>query len=287
MTWTEIEIEIARESAEAVTAILLEHGCKGVAEVGEDPLLIKGHLPPVDGAETSLEEIEAALVDLATYGLSSPLHLRVHGVEEADWATEWKRHYVPMEIGRRLLIKPTWTECPANTGRAVVELDPGMAFGTGGHPTTRLCLEALDDFVKPGDIVADIGTGSGILALAAARLGAAHVYACDVDPLPVQVARENVAGNGLSGVVDVLSKEDFDAQAPPCSLVVANILASTVMEIAPAVLDRLLPSGLFIASGIVDEKLNEVLDCFSSVGLAVEEVRQQEVWRCVIARRPA
>jgi ribosomal protein L11 methyltransferase len=162
-----------------------------------------------------------------------------------------------------------------------------MAFGTGGHPSTRLCLAALEDAVKPGSIVADIGTGSGILAIAAAHLGAARVHATDIDSLPRRIARENVTRSHLESIVAVHEMDSFDAAARGCDVVVANIVADTVIELTPAIFQRLKPLGLFIASGIVEERLPDVDQALRGAGFALLNTLQEEIWRCAVAQRPA
>jgi len=309
MRWAEIIIKIPDESAEAVTEMLLAAGCQGVAErrveseggsrepkedewVSRlstlDPrlVLVTGFLPVSDALQPTLERLEDRLAQLPDFGLSAPTDFTLRYAEETDWANEWRKHFKPLEIGRRLVIKPSWETYDGDPNRIVVELDPGMAFGTGGHPSTRLCLAALEDYVTPGGVVADIGTGSGILALAAARLGAAVVHATDIDLLPRKVARENVARSGLERVVLIHEMDAFDAAAQNCDLVVANILASTVVELAPSVYGRLKPGGVFIASGIVEERLPDVLEALATNGFRLLETREEEIWRATIAAKP-
>jgi len=281
--WIELRVEVPAESAEAVGAILRDAGCLGTAELGRDPATVVGHLPASDRVQGAIERIEDRLAELPACGLSAPLGFSAAFAEDTDWATEWRKHFRPLEVGRRIVIKPTWEQYEGDSDRVVVELDPGMAFGTGGHPTTRLCLAALEDWVRPGCVVADIGTGSGILALAAAKLGASRVHATDIDLLPRRIARENVERGGLHERVLVHEMEEFDRVARGCDVVVANILASTVMELAPSVRGRLKPGGVFIASGIVEERLPEVLKVLADAGFRVEEVREEEIWRAVVA----
>jgi ribosomal protein L11 methyltransferase len=287
MRWAEILIEIPAESSEATTAILLDAGCPGTAETGDDPRVIRAFLPVLDDLEPRLEAIEDRLAELPAFGLSAPLEMTLKYADEADWANEWRKHFKPMEIGKRLVIKPTWEVYEGDPSRVVVELDPGMAFGTGSHPTTRLCLEILEELVRPGDVVADIGTGSGILALAAGRLGAARVHATDIDSLPRKIARQNVEANRLEDIVLVHEMEDFDAAARDCDIVVANIIASTILDLLPTIAPRLKPGAAFIGSGIVAERLDEVAARIAEVGLELVEVREFEVWRLVRALRPA
>lgn len=309
MRWAEILIEIPTESAEAVAEMLREAGCRGVAESAPAPtadsrqpepdewidsrlstfdsrrVTLIGYLPVSDDLQPTIDRLEERLAQLPDFGLSAPTDFTLKYAEDADWANEWKRHFKPLEIGRRLVIKPSWETYAGDPERVVVELDPGMAFGTGGHPTTRLCLAALEDYVTPGSVVADIGTGSGILALAAARLGASVVHATDIDLLPRKTARENVARSGLQQTVHIHEMEEFDAAARDCDIVVANIIAATIMQLAPSVHARLKPGGVFIASGIVEERLPEVLAVLDACDFRLLETREEEIWRATIAAR--
>jgi ribosomal protein L11 methyltransferase len=284
MRWAEITVEIPAESSEAVTALLLGTGCPGVAEAGNESRLLTGYLPVSDDLQPVLDALQSRLQRLPDFGLPAPVSITLRYVDDADWANEWKKHFQPLEIGRRLVVKPSWATYNGDPGRVIVELDPGMAFGTGNHPTTRLCLLALEDCVEPGCVVADIGTGSGILALAAARLGASIVHATDIDSLPRRIARENVERSGLQNVICVHDMEAFDAAARDCDLVVANIIADTIIELAPAVSHRLKPGGVFISSGIVEEKLPDVLAALERSGFHIMEIREEEIWRAVVAR---
>ena len=283
MRWAEISIPSPAESAEAVTAFLLEIGCKGVSETGSNPTTLAGHLPATEGIQRKLEDLRDHLSRFPEFGLRKPGEITLRYLEDSDWANEWKKHFRPLEVGERLVIKPTWESYEGD--RLVVELDPGMAFGTGGHPSTRLSLIALERIVQSGDVVADIGTGSGILALAAAKLGAARVHATDIDSLPRKIARDNVAASGLESVITVHEMDEFDFAAQNCDVVVANIIADAVIELTPAVRERLKRNGTFISAGIVEERLPDVHSALRASGFRILETLSEELWRCVIARR--
>jgi ribosomal protein L11 methyltransferase len=221
MRWAEIIVDTPPESVEAVTAALLDADCHGVSEraaEGGSTVTVVGFFPISDQFTNTLDSLEERLMDLPRFGLLAPLDITLKHAEEADWANEWKKYFKPLEIGSRLVIKPSWENYDADPERVVVEIDPGQAFGTGGHQTTRLCLGALEQLVEPGMTVADIGTGSGILAISAAKLGASLVHATDIDRLPREIARENVARNGLEGRVLIHEMDAFDAAARNCDL---------------------------------------------------------------------
>lgn len=286
MRWAEITANCAPDAADAVSYAFLEAGCGGVMLTGEATVAVQGCLPVSDELTLKLSALRAHLARLPEFGLPAlrgPLTLR--HVEDEDWANAWKQYFKPLRIGKRLVVKPGWEPYTPEPDDLILELDPGMAFGTGGHPTTQLCLQTLEDHVTPGMTVADIGTGSGILSLAAARLGAARVYATDIDALPRKIARENVARNGLESVIAVLDMEPFDAQAQNCDLVVANIIANTIIEIAPSIAPRLKPRGLCIASGIVEEHYDLVTDALAAVGLTVVDSKREDIWLCLIAQQ--
>ena len=288
MRWAEMTVECPPDSVEAVSYAYIEAGCGGVMMTGTDPVKVQGSLPVTDGLTGNIETLRAHLERLPEFGLPGLRDgMSVRYVEDEDWANAWKQYFKPLRIGRKIIIKPSWEFFSPQPGDLILDLDPGMAFGTGGHPTTKLCLEALEDLVKPGMIVADIGTGSGILSLAAARLGAAHVYATDIDLLPRKIATENVARNGLDGVIDVLEIDAFDASAKECDLIVANIVANTIVELAPTLPGRLKPGGYFLASGIVDNHCELVSGALRAVGFTPVDTRREDIWVCLVTRLEA
>ena len=286
MRWAQMSVECAPEAVEAVSYAFLEAGCGGVMLTGQNPVTVQGSLPVTDELMARISPLRDHLERLPEFGLPPLVNgLTLRYAEDEDWANAWKQYYKPMKLGRRLVIKPSWEQYTPGAEELVLELDPGMAFGTGGHPTTRLCLLALEEYVTPGMTVADIGTGSGILALAAARLGASRVYATDIDALPRKIARENVERNGLQSVVQILEMDAFDAQARDCDLIVANIVANTIVELAPGVAPRLKQGGFFIASGIVEEHHDLVRAALAAVGLAPVETKREDIWVCLVSRR--
>lgn len=286
MRWALMTVECAPEAVDAVSYAFLEAGCGGVMVQGENPVTVQGSLPVMDELMGRIQGLREHLGRLPEFGLPALVgDLTLRYAEEEDWANAWKQYFKPIRLGRRLVVKPSWERYQAGEDELVIELDPGMAFGTGGHPTTQLCLKALEETVTPGMTVADIGTGSGILALAAANLGASLVCATDIDALPRKIARENVERNGLAGVVRILEMEAFDAQARECDLIVANIVANTIIELAPSVAPRLKPGGIFIASGIVEEHHDTVREALAAVGLTHIATKREDIWVCLVSRR--
>ncbi|MDI3280094.1 MAG: 50S ribosomal protein L11 methyltransferase, partial [Bacillota bacterium] len=214
MEWAEITVVTSAEAVEAVSNRFQELGAQGTVISDPEPVLgqTSGEVRvsayfPVDGRlERRVQEIREFVAGLGQYGLApGPGRVEVRRVEDEDWAEAWKSYYRPIRVGRRILVRPSWEEAPAEG--VVIELDPGMAFGTGTHPTTALCLEVLEEVLRQGEAVWDLGTGSGILAIGAARLGAGRVEAFDVDPVAVQAARRNAARNGVADVVSVHERD--------------------------------------------------------------------------------
>ena len=188
-----------------------------------------------------------------------------------------------LDIGQHLAIVPSWQEY--DTDRVKLILDPGLAFGTGGHETTSLCLEALDERVKGGERVLDIGTGSGILAIAALKLGAASAEGVDIDPVAVRTAGENAALNGVADKLTVLVGDLSDKASGKYDIITANIVANAIMSLAPAVPGLMADNGVFIASGIIDSRKDEVLAALKAAGLAVQEVKEKRGWECIICKK--
>ncbi|MGN0643471.1 50S ribosomal protein L11 methyltransferase [Gemmiger sp.] len=208
--------------------------------------------------------------------------LETSGVEQEDWQNAWKKYYHAMDIGSRLAIVPGWEQY--ETDRTVITMDPGMAFGTGTHETTSLCLETLDSLVKGGERVLDIGTGSGILAIAALKLGAAVAEGVDIDPMCVRTAGENARRNGVQDRFTVLVGDLSDKASGQYNIITANIVAAAILSLAPHVPALMAPGARFIASGIIDTRKDEVLTGLRAAGLEPVEVKEKRGWVCIICK---
>jgi len=300
--WIEVTLRVDGEAAEVTAEVLQRYGYQGVAiehegippdKLDEDEippalqLAVKAYLPEDGQTEETKLKLEQALgyMNMA-YPMPTPEY-RI--VEEADWAEAWKVHYHPVRIGRRLLIRPLWTEVELQPGDVEIALDPGMAFGTGTHPTTQLCLEAVEDLLVPGANVLDLGCGSGILAIAAAKLGAAHVLALDIDAVAVEAAQSNAEQNGAAEKITVQtgSLASLVTSARRFDLILVNILARIIIEMCGQHLgDVVRPGGLAVFSGIIEEQAADVEAALRSTGLEPYARRQQGDWVVIEARRP-
>jgi len=306
MEWKDIKITVQKKDADTAEAIAtgvsgggiyiedysdLEAQVQAIAHVDliEEDLLQKDRSIVAIHLYLSPEQNLAEVVDLLHQRLLAAEvagTVEVQGIEEADWENGWKAFYHAMTLGKRLAICPSW-ESIDEPGRAVLRLDPGMAFGTGTHETTALCLVALDELVQGGERLLDIGTGSGILAIAALLLGAAKAEGVDIDPMCVRTAGENAALNGVSDRFIVEIGDLSDKASGQYDLITANIVANAIKQLAPQIPALLAPNGTFIASGIIDEREDEVAQAIRAAGLAVHEIRRDNGWVCILANHPA
>lgn len=301
--WIEVSLSVDGEAAEATADLLQRFGYQGVAvehegippdKLDEDEippaqsLTVRAYIPDDErAAETKQRLTEALRYMNMMYPMPAPVFKLV---DEQDWAEAWKVHYHPVRIGRRLLIRPLWVEVEAQPDDLVIALDPGMAFGTGTHPTTQLCLEALDDLVQPGVQALDLGCGSGILAIAAAGLGAGHVLALDIDPIAVDATIKNAEANGVGTKITAQtgSLESLVTSARRFDLAVVNILARIIIQMCDEHLgDVVRPGGLAIFSGIIEEQADDVEAALRKTGLEPYRRRLQGDWVVIEARRPA
>ena len=262
---------------------------------GEYRIVVKTFLKPGERGRNTRRQIEEGLWRLSLlYPIPEP---QIREVREEDWANAWKQFYKPLRIGKRVVLKPTWETWDGRPDDLIIHLDPGMAFGTGMHPTTRLCIAALEEIVRAGDRVLDVGTGSGVLSIVALRLGAAFVLGTDIDPLSVQVAHENAALNGLpsgAGTVLELRKESVPADgAGSFQVVVANILAEVLVKLFDGAYGNvplaqpLAPGATMILSGILEDRAALVEEAAARYGLAVTGRLQENDWVAIIVQRPA
>lgn len=306
MNWREIAVTVSSAGEEAVADLFYQLGCPGVSV--EDPELlksyvesgvwdyhdfgevaltgtsvVKGYIYEDEELQTKLERLDEGLKTLLQSFPDWVLQVKGLTVQEEDWATSWKAYFKPVRIGRHFLIKPTWEEITPHPEDVILELDPGMAFGTGTHATTSLCLEALEEIVKSDMRVFDLGTGSGILAIAAAKLGA-QVEAIDLDSVAVKVARENVELNQVTAQVRVQQGDLGSVLEGQADLVVANIIADIILMLIPDLKRIMKKDGEFLASGIIEHRSSDVEEGLREHGLEVLERKDNSGWVLLRAR---
>jgi len=311
MKWTEITIKTTTEAVEAVTSILYEAEVGGIViedpndflfqekdekawdyvdetifDTGYEGVVIKAYLAEEKNVIAELEMIREKIKRLPEYGLEiGEGSVEISEVDDSDWADSWKKYYKPTKIGDRIVIKPTWEEYSKTEGELVIELDPGMAFGTGTHETTSMCIRALEEYVTPDKTVFDIGCGSGILSIVAAKLGAHRVIGGDFDEVAVKVANENVALNGVEGVVDIRLGNLLEVVEGSADIVVANIIADVIIMLSKDVPKIIKPGGIFISSGIIHEKLDLVQEALVSNGFDILKVEKLGEWAAVVSKK--
>lgn len=302
MEWIELAVDVDREAVEATSELFAQYGYNGgvvveeaiVPQPDEDyivdlsaPVQVRTYIVADEQADDIRQRVAEALWHLGRMRQVS--ELRTQRLKEEDWANAWKAYYHVTRIGRHMVIKPSWLDYTPQPGDQVIELDPGMAFGTGQHPTTRLCLEAIEDYGTPAvHTVLDLGTGSGILAIGVARqLPDAAIWALDTDPVAVETATANVAANDLGGRITVEAGSLRGDVTPDVhfDLLIANIIARVIIELAPALAAALAPGGVLIASGIIDERGAEVDAALRRTGLTILETRQEGDWLAILGRR--
>ncbi len=310
MMWIEVSIKTTTEAVEAVSNILYDAGVSGVAI--EDPndfvfeenseliwdyvdesilpsnfegAVVKGYLPASSDLVDKIDLIKDLVKMLPQYGLDIGIgEVTTIEVSEEDWSSAWKQYYKPTKIGERVVVKPTWESYEATEEDVVIELDPGMAFGTGTHETTMMCVIELEQAVKPNATVFDIGCGSGILAIAAAKIGAKKVVAVDLDPVAKDVAEKNVNHNQVENIVQVKLGNLTDTLSGKANVIVANIIADVIALLSKDIKEFLAKDGIFISSGIILDKIDMVAEHLEANGLEVLRVNRMGEWAAIVSK---
>ncbi|KPB05058.1 50S ribosomal protein L11 methyltransferase [Bacillus sp. CHD6a] len=311
MKWSEISIHTTNEAVEPISHILHEAGASGVViedpfeltkeredqfgeiyqlnpdDYPEEGVVMKAYLPVNSFLGETVEGIKDAINNLLVYDIDLGLNnISISEVNEEEWATAWKKYYNPVKISEKFTIVPTWeTYEPVSSDEKIIELDPGMAFGTGTHPTTVLCIQAIERTVKSQDKVIDVGTGSGVLSIAAAMLDAKEVLALDLDDVAVESAKLNIKLNKVHPTVTVKQNNLLKNVEGPVDVVVANILAEVIVRFTDDVYRVLDNGGTFISSGIISMKKQEVKDALIKSGFKIQETMMMEDWVAFIAKK--
>ncbi|MEW9079005.1 50S ribosomal protein L11 methyltransferase [Terrisporobacter glycolicus] len=311
MNWIEVTIKTTTEAVEAITNILENERTGGVIiedpkdfifqkkneydwdyveeevfkKSGQDGVLIKTYISEERNVMEVIENIKQKVLGLKDYGIDiGEGSVSLGQVKEEDWANEWKKYYKPTKVGQKIVVKPTWEDYENQEGNLVIELDPGMAFGTGTHETTSMCIRELEKYVDGTKRVFDIGCGSGILAIAAAKLGAKEVVAGDLDEVAVKVSKENCELNNVSDKVVVKHGSLFEVVEGKADVIVANIIADIIKILANDISKFLSKDGVFISSGIIHAKIDEVVETLEKNGFEIVEIVKLGEWSAIVSK---
>lgn len=304
MNWIEVKIKTKSEYEDIISHILYENGANGLSiedprdiealskreedwdfidpdliQIDGDGIILKAYYSEEEDIEKITERIKS-LVEREGLG-----EIILSEIDESDWSENWKSHYKTTRIGNSIVIKPSWEIFEPETGDIVIQLDPGMAFGTGSHETTAMCTEALEKYVKPGMTVFDVGCGSGILSVVSAKLGAERVLGIDLDPMCVKVSKENFEINDVEGNTEAIQGNLLDMVDEKADIIVANIIAEVVAGLIPQLGKFLTDDGMIIASGIITDKLNLVEEVLLQSQYSILDIKILNGWCAVVAKR--
>ena len=308
-TWIEVRVITKSEALEPISGIFYGLDCKGVAiEDPEDILgreqgpltwdfadinvlehkgkfaVVKGYFSEEDNIDEIIAYINKKVEEIKSLGIDvGEGKVEFEKMYEEDWANNWKKYYKPSKVGEKIVVKPIWEEYEVKDEELVVELDPGMAFGTGEHETTRMCIQSLEKYVKEDSTVFDVGCGSGILAIAAAKLGAKLAVGVDLDPVAVESAKENVGFNNIDNI-EILHGNLIEVIDGKADIVVANIIAEIICILTEDVSRVIKPNGYFITSGIIHDRVEMVTNKLEECGFEVVKVNKDGEWNCIIAK---
>jgi len=308
--WSEISIHTTHEAIEAVSNILHESGAGGVViedslmltkdwdtpfgemynlspdDYPEEGVYVKAYLPVNSFLGETIEQIKESINNLMLYDIDySPGTISITQVNEEDWASSWKKYYKPVAITEHITITPTWENYEKKDNEIVIELDPGMAFGTGTHPTTKLCIVELEKYISNNDIVYDVGCGSGVLSVVAAKLGASEVYSFDLDTVAINTTIINSKINKVDEKIVPKINNLLDGITKPADIIVANILAEVIVRLAKSIIPLLNKQGVFIASGIIVQKEQEVKAALEEAGLKIVDSNYDGDWVSIVSKR--
>jgi len=310
MNWNEISVSTTTLAVEIISNIFIESGSKGVMIEdpsdfhlqGQDPLAwdymekevfdfghedvrVIGYFSSEEDINEKISEIEKRLDYVKSLGLDTgTLEICKREVKQENWENEWKKYFNVQKVSKSIVIKPSWEEYTPKEEEKIIDIDPGMAFGTGTHETTRMCINAIEKYMNKGDSLIDIGCGSGILSIAAAHLGAEKVIAVDLDKLAVKVSKENVDLNGFSNTIDVRYGDLTDVIDEKADVIVANIIADIIAKLSENIADFIKDGGYFISSGIINDKKDFVISKLKENNFDIIEENNDGEWNCIVSK---
>ena len=309
MDYIQIAIETKTEAVEALSYFLVEENAGGVEicdpkdvvsqdrsqfiydfiyesliQSDMDTVVVKGYFSTEIDVAEKVEAIKGHLEHIKNFLDIGTGKITLLDISEERWANEWKKYYKPVKLGKNILIKPTWEEYPA-TDELIIEMDPGMAFGTGTHETTAMCASLIEERITDKDTVIDIGTGSGILGIIAAKMGASKVVGVDIDKVAVRVANENIKANGVEDIMEAKAGNLIDVITEKGNIVVSNIIADVIIMLCDQVGEVIAEDGVWISSGIINSKKDDVLAAMKQNGWVVQDIMEQKEWVAIVAKR--
>lgn len=309
MKWCEISIQTSHEAVELIAEIFRDLGASGV--VIEDPELVndyiisgkwdytdipiaketevvveKAYLPVNGELEGRIQTLQQEIKALESRGVNTaPAVLTTAELQDEDWSDTWKQYFHTEKPGERVVIKPTWEEYEPKDDEVVIELDPGAAFGTGTHATTSMCIRQLEKLVKPGMTVFDVGTGSGILSIISAKLGATNIQAVDYDDSVLKIVEENLEQNNVQDIISVAQSDLMQNVHGKAELVIANIIADIIIRLFDQLDEHLEQGGTLLTSGIIEDRIEDVLAAAEKHGYGVVEQLENKGWACITFKR--
>lgn len=311
MKWHEVKIHTSNEAKEAIANIFNENGANGVVmedsadlhrenrsvfgEIYElnpenypkEGIVLKAYFADDENWESTIKQLKRRIIGLQTYGIHLGANqLTINEVQEADWENEWKQYFKAEKVTDRFVIVPSWESyTQTDEQELIIHIDPGMAFGTGTHPTTILSLMALEKMMQPEDIVLDVGSGSGVLSIGAALLGASHVYSYDLDPIAVKSSTQNRDLNGFQNKITVYQNDLLHNTSQQADIIVSNILAHILVELVDDASAQLKQNGIFITSGIIESNEGLIRDKIETSGFRIIERHTMDKWVALIAQK--
>ncbi len=308
MKWTEVQIKTVSKLENLISNVLYDVGAKGLAiedpndivdleqsninwdfidsniiHLKENEIIIKAYFPESNVLEKTIKSIQDEIKDNPTIE-DKDTQITLTLLDDEDWAESWKEHYKPFKIGPNILIKPSWEDIDVEEGNIIIELDPGMAFGTGTHETTWLCTEAIEKYMEEGDTLYDIGCGSGILSIVAVKLGAEKVIGVDIDPVSIKTSKENIEINKVADKIDIRQGDLLEVIDEKADIIVSNIIAEVIAGMTPDLKDYLKNDGIFICSGIILEKIQLVEDALEENGFEIIDVVKKGEWALIVSK---
>ncbi len=310
MDYIQVAIETTTEAVEAISYFLVEEQAGGV-EISDpkdvlsqdrtqviydfidesllqqdmDTVVVKAYFSTEINIPEKIQVIKEHLAHIATFLNIGTGAITLADIPEEKWANEWKKYYKPVKLGEHIVIKPTWEAYEAQADDLVIEMDPGMAFGTGTHETTAMCATLLEKHITDGTHVLDIGTGSGILGIIAAKMGAKQVFGVDIDPVAVRVANENIACNHVDSIMKVAAGDLLDVVTQKGDIVVSNIIADVIILLADQVDQVIAEGGLWIASGVINSRREDVCEAITRNGWEIIDIQEQKEWLAIVSKR--